>query len=69
MGTMTFQLPSGLAADTVGELERAFVVGGPDNMPWPTRLRFEEDRLITTRTVDESGYVCAPGLSMLLATS
>jgi hypothetical protein len=44
MGTMTFQLPAGLPADAVRELERT-CVGGPDNMPWPTEVHFHNGRM------------------------
>ncbi len=60
MGTMTFLLPGDLGADAVRELERACVAGGPDNMPWPTEVRVEGDRLLVRRGVDESGYLVAP---------
>jgi hypothetical protein len=74
MGTMTFQLPSGLAADAARELERTFMAGGPDNMPWPTELHFSGDRLTVHRPlVEESGYLVAPwtihGLGLLMGTS
>jgi hypothetical protein len=60
MGTMTFQLPAGLPAASARELERTCVAGGPDNMPWPTVVRVEGDRLTVTRGVDESGYLVVP---------
>jgi hypothetical protein len=60
MGTMTFQLPVGLPADSAKELERTCVAGGPDNMPWPTELRLKSDVLAASRTVDESGYLVVP---------
>jgi hypothetical protein len=60
MGTMTFQLPAGLPADSAKELERTCVAGGPDNMPWPTELRLKPDSLAASRTVDESGYLVVP---------
>ena len=41
MGTMTFLLPPNLGTDSVRELERACLAGGPDNMPWPTRVKAE----------------------------
>jgi hypothetical protein len=62
MGTMTFQLPAGLPADTAKELERTCVAGGPDNMPWPTELRLKSDSLAASRSVDESGYLVVPWL-------
>lgn len=60
MGTMTFQLPPGLPADSTKELERTCVAGGPDNMPWPTELRLKTDSLAASRNVDESGYLVVP---------
>ncbi len=60
MGTMTFQLPPGLPADSAKELERTCVAGGPDNMPWPTELRLKPDLLAASRSVDESGYLVVP---------
>jgi hypothetical protein len=60
MGTMTFQLPVGLPADSARELERTCVAGGPDNMPWPTELRLKPDSLAASRSVDESGYLVVP---------
>ena len=60
MGTMTFQLPAGLPAASARELERTCVAGGPDNMPWPTAVRVDGDRLAVTRGVDESGWLVAP---------
>src|SRR5262245_52913586 len=60
MGAMTFLLPNGLTASAMRELERACVAGGPDNMPWPTEVRVENDRLIVRRDVDESGALVVP---------
>ncbi len=60
MGTMRFTLPGGLSIDAVRELERACLVGGPDNMPWPTDLRLTPNLMTATRGVDESGYLIAP---------
>ena len=60
MGTMSFQLPAGFPADSAKELERTCVAGGPDNMPWPTELRFKPDLLAASRSVDESGYLVVP---------
>src|SRR6516165_7166403 len=73
MGTMTFQLPAGLSADAARELERTCMAGGPDNMPWPTDLRFAAGQMTVSRAVDESGYLAAPwpidGLGVLMGTS
>jgi hypothetical protein len=60
MGTMTFSLPPGLDTEVFRELERACVVGGPDNMPWPTRVRLEPSQLTVTRGVEDSGALAAP---------
>jgi len=74
MGTLTFQIPAGLSRDAVRELERTCMAGGPDNMPWPTELRFtSNNQLIVTRAVEESGYLVAPwpieGFGQLMGTS
>jgi len=60
MGTMTFQLPADLPADWARELERACVIGGPDNMPWPTQVKASSSQLTIRRDVDESGSVLVP---------
>jgi hypothetical protein len=60
MGTMTFLLPAGLDGDTVRDLERACVSGGPDNMPWLTQARIESGRLVLQRAADESGNLAVP---------
>src|SRR5206468_1401407 len=60
MGVICFQLPTGLTADAARQLDRACVAGGPDNMPWPTEVRVESDRLQVRRAVDESGYLLVP---------
>jgi Glycosyl hydrolase family 10 len=60
MGMMSFLLPSGLSVDTLRELERACVAGGPDNMPWPSDARVQAERLIVNRTVEESGTLTVP---------
>ena len=60
MGTMTFLLPPELSAEAAQELTRACIAGGPDNMPWPTRVRHEAGRLTVERDVDESGYLVVP---------
>jgi hypothetical protein len=73
MGTMTFQLPAALSADAARELERSCMAGGPDNMPWPTDLRFDPGSMTVRRAVDESGYLVAPwaidSLGLLMGTS
>ena len=62
MGTLNFLLPTGLSPETVRELERACVIGGPDNMPWPTRVRVDAAKMAVKREVDESGTLVAPWL-------
>ncbi len=74
MGTMSFLLPPGLTADDARGLERACVAGGPDNMPWPTRVQVSGGRLTLRREeVDESGYLLVPwavnGAGRLLGSS
>lgn len=73
MGTMTFLLPPGLAPEHRRELERTALAGGPDNMPWPARVKAEADRLTLTRDVDESGYLLAPwpidGVGLVVCSS
>jgi hypothetical protein len=70
---MIFQIPAWLAEDARQELERASVTGGQDNMPYLTEARVEDDRLILTRDVSESGNVQVPwpidGLGQLMTTS
>jgi hypothetical protein len=60
MGTMTFLLPADLSALAARELERACIAGGPDNMPWPTKVQVEPGRLVLYRDVEESGYLVVP---------
>lgn len=60
MGTMNFTLPAGLPAEAARALERACVIGGPDNMPWPTKAVVEGSNLSLHRDVDESGCIAAP---------
>ncbi len=73
MGTMIFELPPNLPGDCAQELERASVAGGQDGMPYPTHARVEDQRLVLTREVDESGSVLAPwqvdGLGRFMASS
>jgi hypothetical protein len=73
MGIMTFHLPPGLSAETARELLRACVVGGPDNMPYPTQARVDAGRLFLGRNVDESGALLVPwsvdGAGQLLGSS
>jgi hypothetical protein len=60
MGVMSFSLPPDLPADALRGLERAYVTGGPDNMPYPTDVRLEPGLLVLARDVDESGFLSAP---------
>ena len=60
MGTMTFRLPAGISADARQALERACLVGGPDNMPWATAFEVDSSLLRLTRASDESGFLVAP---------
>src|SRR5438876_7035239 len=59
MGTMTFLLPADLSPDAAYELERAWVAGR-DQMPWPTQVQVDCNRLIVQRQVGESGHLVAP---------
>jgi hypothetical protein len=73
MGKMTFQVPVGLPAEARRELERSCLAGGPDNMPWPTGLRFDSGGMTVLRAADESGYLAAPwavdGVGRVMGTS
>jgi hypothetical protein len=60
MGTVRLQLPADLDAERAHELERGYVLGGPDNMPWPTRVRVSQSELVLDRDVEESGAVAVP---------
>src|SRR5437879_8098518 len=60
MGTMIFQVPQGLTSEAARELAHTCVAGGPDNMPWPTRVRYDSGHLTVERDVDESGYLVVP---------
>jgi len=72
MGTMIFLLPADLSPEAAYELERAWVAG-PDQMPWPTRVHVEFNRLLVERQEEESGYLLAPwiiaGAGRLMGTS
>src|SRR5437764_14126679 len=75
MGTMTFQLPSGLASDASRGLERTSMAGGPDNMPWPTQVRLRANQLAVCHSMEDngSGYLVVPwtipGRGQLMGTS
>jgi Glycosyl hydrolase family 10 len=60
MGTMSFLLPRGAPAAALPDLDRACIAGGYDNMPAPTQVLVEPDRLRLVRDVDESGYLVVP---------
>lgn len=60
MGTLRFRIPSGVQPEIVRDLERACVAGGYDNMPAPTRVSIDGDRLTLSRESSESGYPVAP---------
>ena len=60
MGVMTFRLPASVDPGLVPELERAYVIGGPDSMPWPTEARLEDGFLLVERATDESGFLVLP---------
>ena len=53
---MSFLLPRGAPAAALSDLDRACIAGGYDNMPAPTQVVIEPDRLRLVRDVDESGY-------------
>src|SRR5437764_1647068 len=73
MGIVSFLLPSDLKPEQVRELERACMAGGQDNMPWPTEVHVDRDRLTLRRSVDESGLLVTPwyieGQGQLMGTS
>ncbi len=73
MGTMSFLLPSAAPATALEDLDRACVAGGYDNMPAPTQVQRQPDRLNLLRDVDESGYLVVPwevnGLGRLMGSS
>jgi hypothetical protein len=60
MPTLTFQVPGGLSRETARGLERTFMAGGPDNMPWPTKARLKSTQLLVSYAEEESGYLAAP---------
>src|SRR5438105_10791743 len=73
MGIVSFLLPPNLKPEQVRELERACMAGGQDNMPWPSEVHVDRDRLTLRRSVDESGLLVTPwrieGLGQLMGTS
>jgi hypothetical protein len=70
---MTFLFPPDLSAEAAQELSRACVAGGPDSMPWPTRVKIESGRLTVQRDVEESGFLVVPwevnGSGLLMGTT
>jgi hypothetical protein len=73
MGIMSFLLPADLEPETIRELERACISGGPDSMPWPTQVKVQPGLLTARRAVDESGSLVVPwsidGAGRLLSTT
>jgi hypothetical protein len=73
MGTMTFLLPANLNAEAASELERSWVAACPEQIPWPTQVQVELDRLIVQRQVTESGTLVVPwsiaGAGRVMTTS
>jgi hypothetical protein len=70
---MSFLLPANLDLNRARDLERSWVAGSPDNMPWPTQVGLEADRLVLRRSVDESGSLAVPwdvsGTGRVMSTS
>lgn len=60
MGTLRFQLPSIWPADAAQDLERAYVAGGYDNMPAPSRASVASGVLTLDREINESGFAAVP---------
>ncbi len=60
MGTLAFELPGDLSPDDLARLRHAYVAGGQDGMPFPTRAVAVPGRLTLTRDADESGSLIAP---------
>jgi Glycosyl hydrolase family 10 len=74
MGAMIFQLPRTIADEAFRhELQRASVTGGQDNMPYPTDVTVEGERLVLARSVSESGSLQVPwriaGVGQLMGAS
>ncbi|MFO0969025.1 MAG: endo-1,4-beta-xylanase [Gemmataceae bacterium] len=57
---MIFQLPADLPGPARAELERASVLGGQDNMPFPTQVIFDDQHVMLHRSVPDSGAVLVP---------
>ena len=60
MGTISFQLPQNASPAHREDLAGACIAGGYDNMPAPTQVHVENDRIRLIREVDESGYLIVP---------
>src|SRR4051794_24486271 len=60
MGTITFQLPADLPDGAPQALERASMLGGQDNMPYPTAITLNGRRFQVGRAADESGQLATP---------
>jgi hypothetical protein len=73
MGVMSFQVPTDLPAGMIPEVKRAWIIGGPDGMPWPTDVDYEPGQLTIRRNVDDSGCLAVPwdirGASRLISTT
>ena len=73
MGVMHFKVPSGLSAEDAEGLRRAYLFGGYDYSPVPTRTELNGDRLIVRRDNDESSHIAAPweieGIGRLMGCS
>lgn len=60
MGSMTFLLPEKRSAAADAALRMACLAGGYDQNPVPTRIAVEDNKLIVSRDVNESGYLLVP---------
>ena len=73
MGIMIFQVPDNLSTESVEALRRAYVAGGYDHSPAPTRVALSGNSLTLSRDNDESGCLTVPweidGIGMLMANS
>jgi hypothetical protein len=60
MGTLTFSLPSNVSADVAAVLQRAYLAGGQDGMPYVTRVERDRGQLRIVRDVSDSGNLVIP---------
>src|SRR5262249_44378866 len=60
MGILRFRYPTRISADVTGELERAGMAGGYDNMPTASKVTGQGDKLTLRRDVDEGGSLTVP---------